>query len=255
MSGLTLSPRRVGLLMRHDLASQKKSLITGIATISGITLAAFLITSATGGPRVVMTNLFANILVIGGFIASSVTFTEMHEQRTGMHYLMLPGSVLEKYAAKLLLTSLGWTAAVTVVTAVVTALGAGIASIFFAENPGIIVPSDRAQWTTIASYLVSQSVFLFGSIYFRKTAFLKTALSALVAVFTFAVVWILAIRVFYASAFTEHFGGPGFQSVRLTAQGESFLSGLEVVGKTLAWAVVPVFFWIAGVLRLRETEV
>jgi hypothetical protein len=173
---------------------------------------------------------------------------------------MLPGSALEKFAAKLLLTSVGWAAAVTVMTAVATALGAGIASVFFSVNPGIIVPLDREQWMIIATYLVSQSVFLFGSIYFRKTAFLKTALSVIAAAFVFALIWILAVRIYYAPMLIELFGGSDFQSVKienvqLTPRGVAFLSRLEVAGKVLSWAVVPLFFWTVGLFRLRETEV
>ena len=64
MNALTLSPRRVGLLMRHDLASQKKSLTIAALVIAGLTIGTYVITSAAGGSSVALESLFGNILVI-----------------------------------------------------------------------------------------------------------------------------------------------------------------------------------------------
>ena len=259
MNTLTFSPRRVGLLMRHDVASQKKSLLTGFLVIAGVTLGVFLITAASGGPREVLTNMFSNILLIGGFITASMAFSELQEQKTGVHYMMLPGSTLEKFTSKLLLTSIGWTVAVVIVFALGTVLGEAISSIFFATSPGIVLPTTRDMWITIATYLVSHSIFLFGSIYFRKAAFIKTAGSVIAAAFSLALIWVLVVRFAYAPALGTGTaaGGAGINitGVQLTLQGETFLGTLGTVGDILYWAAMPIFFWILGILRLRETEV
>jgi len=261
MNTLILSPRRIGLLMRHDLAAQKKSLITGMLVIAGITFGVFLVTSASGGPREVLTNMFANILLIGGYVTASMAFSELQEQKTGIHYMMLPGSTLEKFVAKLLLTSIGWTVAVVVVFALATVLGAAVSSIFFATNPGIVLPTTRDVWITIATYLVTHSVFLFGSVYFRKAAFIKTAAGTMGTAFALALIWVLVFRFVFAAAFAHPWPGtaPGvritIEDVELTSQGIAFLGTLRTIGDLAYWVAMPVFFWIVGVLRLRETEV
>jgi hypothetical protein len=259
MNTLTLSPRRVGLLMRHDLASQKKSLVTGMLVIAGVTLGVFLITAASGGPREVLTNMFSNILLIGGFVTASMAFNELQEQKTGIHYMMLPGSALEKFLAKLLLTSIGWAVAVIVVFALGTILGVAISSIFFATNPGIVLPATRDTWVSIATYLVSHSIFLFGSIYFRKAAFIKTAAGVIGAAFALALIWVLVARFVFAPAFGAQMNagvaGVTIEHISLTERGISFLATLESIGKVIYWAVMPIFFWVVGLLRLRETEV
>ena len=259
MNTLTLSPRRIGQLMRHDLASQKKSLLTGMLVIAGITLGVFLITAASGGPREVLTNMFSNILLIGGFVTASMAFSELQEQKTGIHYMMLPGSTLEKFVSKLLLTSIGWALAVVIVFALGTVLGVAISSIFFATNPGIVLPTTRDMWITIATYLVSHSIFIFGSIYFRKAAFIKTAAGVIGAAFSLALIWVLVVRFVYAPAFGAELGAGGagvtLEQIELTPRGMSFLGTLRTIGDILYWAVMPIFFWVVGVLRLRETEV
>jgi len=264
MSTLTLSPRRVGLLIRHDLASQRKSLTTGFLVIAGVAFGIFLLASATGGRSAVLANTFVNILLIGGYVTSSVAFSELHDPKTGTHYMMLPGSTLEKYTAKLLVTSVGWTVAVIVVFAVGTVLGYLVSLVFFAENPGVYLPASRGVWISIATYLVTQSIFLFGSIYFRKVAFLRTALSVFVVAISLGIIYLVAIRIFFAPAFVGTFEtvrgveqmitGPNGVSLTDFAV-ESIFPVLETLQRILLWVVTPVFFWVAGVIRLRETEV
>lgn len=263
MNTLTLSPRRVGILMRHDIVTQSKNILTGFATLAGVVIALFLIASASGGGAEFHASLFMNILVIGGFVVSSTAFSELNDQKTGIHYLMLPGSTLEKYVAKLLLTSIGWTVSVLVLYILATVVGTLLGGLFFATTPGVFLPASRTIWTTIASYLVAQSIFLFGSIYFRKVAFLKTALTAIVVAFSLGIVFVLAARLIFAPVFTGFFemapqytGSNPMVALNLdSARGQALVRGLEAAGDVLTWIVTPIFFWVAGVLRLRETEV
>jgi hypothetical protein len=264
MSTLTFSPQRLGLLIRHDLASQRKSLTTGFLVIAGVAFGIFVLASATGGTSAVLANVFVNVLLIGGYVTSSMAFSELHDSKTGTHYVMLPGSTLEKYTAKLLITSVGWTVAVIVVFAIGTVLGYLVSLVFFAENPGVYLPASRGVWISIGTYLVTQSIFLFGSIYFRKVAFLRTALSVIVVAISLGIIYLIAIRIFFAPAFTGVFEtvrgveqmitGPNGASISEFAA-QSILPVFETLQKVLLWVVTPVFFWVVGVMRLRETEV
>ena len=263
MNTLTLSPRRVGILMRHDIVRQSKSIVTGFATLAGIVIGLFLIASASGGGDEFHTSLFVNILVIGGFVVSSTAFSELSDPKTGIHYLMLPGSTLEKYVAKLLLTSIGWTVSVLVLYVLASVVGTLLGGLFFATTPGVFLPASRAIWVSIAGYLVAQSVFLFGSIYFRKVALLKTALAAIVVAFSLGIVWVFATRLAFAPLFTGFFelaphysGSNPMAALDLDpARAQALARGIEAAGDVLTWIVTPILFWVVGILRLRETEV
>ncbi|MFW6312463.1 MAG: hypothetical protein ACOC2N_01090 [Spirochaetota bacterium] len=261
---LAVSPQRVGLLMRHDLATQRKSLTTAFITLAGVTFGLFMFAAATAGGAGFHESVFANILFIGGYVVSSTAFAELHDPKSGVHYLMLPGSSLEKYLARLLLTSIGWTLAVLVGYIVMTGLSAAVAGIFFDTHPGVFLPARRAIWGGIGTYLVTQSIFLFGSIYFRKVAFLRTALSTIVVAISLGLIYLVAIRVFFAPAFIGAFETVGGVEQMITGPNgvgitefalESVVPVFETLQRILLWVVTPVFFWIAGVLRLRETEV
>jgi len=255
--------RRVGLLMRDYLAMQKKSLITGFAAIAGIGFGAFLITSASGGDALVLRTMFLNILLIGGYVSASVSFTDLHDGKTGVHYLMLPGSSLEKYVSRLLLTSVGWVAATIATFVAATSLGAVVSGIFFETRPDVFLPTGRALWISIATFLVTQPIFVFGSIYFRKVAFLKITLSAMAVAFSLAILYLIAARLLFAPAFTGLFETAGDAGDIVLGNGmtmEEFAVAklvpvMTTVQRTLTWVLVPVFFLVAGVLRLRETEV
>lgn len=257
---ITLNPRRIGALMRHDLQTNLKSLLSAMGTIASIAIVLFVITSWTSDPgdsmREFHPSLFLNFLLIGGYVVSSVAFTQMHEPTKGIHYMMLPGSTTEKYVARLLLTSVGWTVVTIVVYTAATVVAAAIATPIFDRTPGVFLPVGRELWRGIASYLVTQSVFLFGSIYFKKAAFFKTVLVAWASGIAIGVVYVAAGRIAFAQAFTGLFEAVNIENVfRLTPQSESLLDGLSTVGRVLGWVVMPIFFWTVGLLRLRETEV
>ncbi|MFP4112991.1 MAG: hypothetical protein ACOC2Y_00030 [Spirochaetota bacterium] len=261
MNTLTLSPQRLLLLIRRDLVTERKDALNGLATLTGIVVALFMISSATGDTGGDFhSSLFINILVIGGFVVSSMAFSDLKDPKTGLNYIMIPGSTLEKYLAKLLLTSVGWTLAVIMGYTAATALAATIAPLFFATTPGFFLPVGRDIWNAIAAYLVTQSVFLFGSVYFKKAAFIKTALWAVLAAASLAIVYLATVRLAFAPAFEGFFlVRPGIDSQFVPGVPDDVLERLQdtltVSGKILYWAVMPVFFWVAGVLRLRETEV
>lgn len=263
MNPLTLSPHRVAILMRHDLVTNGKSIVTAFATLAGVVVGLFLIASATGGSGEFHSSLFVNILLIGGFVVSSTAFSELTDPKTGIHYLMLPGSTLEKYLAKLLLTSIGWTVSILGLYVLATAVATLLGSLFFAATPGVFLPTSRAIWLSIAGYLVSQSIFLFGSIYFRKVAFLKTALAAIVVAFSLGILFVLTTRLVFAPVFTGFFemapqysGSNPMVALNIDpTRAQALARGLEAAGDVLTWIVTPIFFWVVGVLRLRETEV
>jgi hypothetical protein len=243
--------------MRNDVSVARTPAIM-LAAASGATLILYVLTAWGAGSPTFHEVVYPILLVVLGYILSSFAFSDIHEPRTGAYALTAPGSTLEKYVAKVLLTSVGWAIAVTLVYMATTALGAGLARLIFGHSHGIFVPRGRGMWELIAGYLVSQSIFVLGSVYFKKAAFLKTVLAATVIGIIFAVFFTFAFRVIYWGEFARFW--PSEAEMNAVARAaQPVIEWFARVGTRITdiarWTVVPIFFWVAGYVRLRETEV
>ena len=260
MNNKLLSPQRLGALLRHDIVAQKKTILSGGGAIAGAVIVLTLLASAIEGDASTTgfhSTLFSNILFIGGYITTSLVFADLHKSSEGIRYLMIPGSTLEKLIARLVITSVGYTVFVGIVYTAASAIGAGLGQLIFSGSPGVFLHNNAEVWEAIGQYLVTQSAFLFGSIYFKKSAFLKTVLTFGAVGFGLGIVYLLTARVLFAPAFT------GFLTITGTLEDyfpdpRGLQRIAEVIGSledVMVYVVGPLFFWIVSYLRLRETEV
>lgn len=250
------NPSRVVVLMRHDLQPQLKSLLNGLLAAAGIAFGLMMLTSLNPANSAAFhASTFSNLLFIGGYIVSSMAFSELQDEKRGLHYLMLPGSAVEKYIARLLLTSVGWVVAALVTYIAATALGAAVAQPLFGRSPGVFLPTSSDTWETIGYYLITQSAFVFGSVYFRKAAFIKTVAAAVAVALSIALIGLVVGRIAFADLFV------GVLQTRanvaeLVVTGPRFdgvIRAFDTVRLTLLYVSAP-FFWVVGVIRLGETE-
>lgn len=257
-NAMTLNPRRTWRLVKNDVVANYKNAAIGLGAASGVILLLTVLTNIGGSSSAFHVPVYTNLLLIGGYIVASIAFVDLHDDRKGLHYLTLPGSLLEKYVGRVLLTSVGWAIVSTVAYMVVTLVGAGLAEWFFGSSHGVFVPSSSWSWNLIATYLVSQSIFVFGSIYFKKAAFLKTVLAIFVAVVVYAVFLALSARLIFFDSFARFIPTQtemdALQTM-LAPRALRYEAVLERIGDIVGWTLVPIFFWTAGYLRLRETEV
>jgi hypothetical protein len=250
------NPSRVVVLMRHDLQPQLKSLLNGLLAAAGIAFGLMILASiGPASSAAFHASTFSNLLFIGGYVVSSMAFSELQDEKRGLHYLMLPGSAVEKYVARLLLTSVGWVAAALITYVAATALGAAVAQPLFGRSPGVFLPTTGATWETIGYYLITQSAFVFGSVYFRKAAFIKTVAAAVAVALSIALIGLVVGRIAFADLFV------GVLQTRsnvaeLVVTGPRFdgvIRAFDTVRLALLYVSAP-FFWVVGVMRLRETE-
>ncbi len=257
MSAVTLQPRRTWLLMRNALSVARTPAIL-IAATSGVALILYVFTSIGGGSPQFHLAVYPILLFGLGYIVSSFSFQEIHDPRAGIYELTSPGSILEKYVARILLTSVGWTIAVTLAYMLTTVIGAGVAGLIFGESHGIFVPNNGVFWEMIATYLVSQSIFVFGSIYFKKAAFFKTVLVAVLLAIIYAFFFLVVLGMAYWDVFARII--PTDAEINaviaaVTPYGIRVAMTLRRVLDWAGWIAVPIFFWLVGYVRLRETEV
>jgi len=273
------SPRRFGQLLLREVVSGYRGLLIAMAAVGGslvliAALTAFGIAVSGGfaraGADTFYFGFFQNLVYLGGFIVTSLAFREMWHNGGGIFYLTIPGSIFEKFVSKLLVTSVGFAVGSTVFFTAVAALAEGVTWLIAGTGHGFFNPFDPAVLHTIVVYLVVQSAFLLGSVWFRKLAFVKTVLWAALFLIAVGIIAAVVARIALADQFAWHTVQAGGRSIggwswnlgnaqmqELFAPGTRGYQGLavfETIARVGSWVVAPVF-WLAAYFRLGEVEV
>jgi hypothetical protein len=259
-------PRRFFLLLRRDFIAGYRGLLVMAAAVGGAVfvlsvLSAFFSARDTG----LYFAVFGWLLFLGGYIYTGSAFRELHQAGTGPQYLMLPGSTLEKLVSKVLASSVGYAAAVLLVTSASAAVSELVDRLLFGTGHRMFDPFDPVVYRSVALYLVTSPVFLLGSVWFKRLVVLKTALSISVLFIGLAIVAGAVTRLL----FSGFFAGP-FPPWRAPDAFGRYFSGsipprsaLEIMWKNgviptflklLFWAAMPAACWLISYLRLAETE-
>ena len=256
-----LSLRRLGLLLRRDFAGGYKGVLIAMAAVGGFVILSRVLSAFLRQPGATHPTFYIQLLFIGGFIVTSLTFKELHLNGQGIFYLTLPGSALEKFLSKLLVTSVGYAIGSLAFYAAVSAAAEGINRLIFGYGNPFFNPFDRNVLLALAAYLVTQSVFLVGSVYFRRLALVKTVLylvlfGIVLAIVTGLAAWFLfrdyaAGRAIAFEPYMNELGASGDVERVLRPLAEKFILG----GRLLFWIAVAPVGWVISYLRLRETEV
>ncbi len=259
VQGLNL--RRLGLLLRRDFSSGYKTVLIAMLAVGGFVLLVSVLSTFSGEGGPIHTMLYIQLLFIGGLIVTSLTFRELHLNGQSVFYLTLPGSSLEKFLSKLLVTSVGYAFGSLFFYTAVSSAAEGINRAIFGYGHAFLNPFQREIMMAIAVYLICQAVFLVGSIYFRKLAFVKTALYlVLFSIFVSVLVGVTGYIIFrdYADGgninlepYMNELGRSGALQTMIGPLAERFW----VAAKALFFSAVAPVCWIISYLRLREKEV
>ncbi len=272
------NPRRFGQLLLRELVSGYRGLLIAMAAVGGslvlITALSAIGIAVGGAPARASTGFYfgfyQNLLLLGGFIVTSLAFREVWSNGGGIFYLTIPGSLFEKFVSKLLVTSVGFAVGSTIFFTAAAAVAEGVSYLIAGGGHGFFNPLVPEVLRLMVIYLVTQSLFLVGSIWFRRLAFIKTALWAALFALAAGIVAVIAIRVGLAPHFAWHtvtaghvqIGGWSLnlaneQLVALFAPGTRGYAGLETfatIGRVAFYLMAPVC-WIAAYFRLAEAEV
>jgi hypothetical protein len=271
------SPRRFGHLLLREMAASYRSLLIAMAAVGGGVLVISLLTGlgVTMSARTgtisgdYFLGFYQNLLFVGGLVVTSLAFREIRQNGGGIFYLTIPGSIFEKFATKLLLTSVGYAVGSAVFFTAVAAISHGITLLIFGVGPGLFNPLSVGILRLMLIYIAVQSVVLLGSVWFRRIAIVKTALSATIFVLGAALIVAAVGRIALSGHFAWHAatnetfkGGWSFnlgqdRLNQVFSPGTSAYAGLmvfRVIGKVLLWLAAPAA-WLAGYFRLREVEV
>ncbi len=256
-----LNPKRFLHLILNELVSNYKAILIAIGSVFGVLL--IINVASVGSYKEWNFNLvfYPLVLFIGGFVVSSMAFSELFIKPRNIHYLSLPASSVEKLLAKLLLTTVGYILISLVLYEVFTLIASGITNIFFGIGHPVFNPFHPLIWKMIRLYIITQSVIFFGSVYFKKLALIKTML----ALSAFGTAISILAGIIFRIVFAHYFKGMSFIGGPEFMQSFSFDPGMgpdiEKLMKFSAQAVkiaffwvMPVFFWVVSYFRLKETE-
>jgi hypothetical protein len=261
------SVRRLFLLLRRDFAHGYQAVLIAMAAVGGSLLVLSFLSMLGRPGQEFYSPFYAGLLFLGGFLYTSGAFREMHAQGSGAFYLTLPGTTLEKLLSKLLVTSVGYTAAVLVFVTGMSALSEILNRALFSTGHSLFNPLSPVTLKMAAWYLVLQSAYLLGSVWFRKVVFLKTLLAEIVVGIGVAIAAVVIFRVAFGGIVAGGHLRPEVSQFFSLEDGSFSLNGHAVdsltriaqvfstIARVLLWGAFAPVCWVAAYFRLRETEV
>ncbi|MDC7239205.1 MAG: hypothetical protein PQJ50_02470 [Spirochaetales bacterium] len=259
----TFDPKRFYLLFRKDLLQGYKTLIITAAAVLGASFIILFISTAGGryggGAGSAATGLFFPLLWGGGLIFTSMVFKEAHSANRIHYWLMTPASRLEKFLEKLLLSTVFYVLALMVVFFAATGLNSLVFRIFFDYSPGVFNPFTRYVWINVGNYMIVQSIFFLGAIWFRKYNFIKTVLTINVLQLALTIILGgLGYLIFRAPIREAMLGNSVYFMNAGQILTQNFIrmnSTLVVLLKILYFGLLAPFFWFLSWMRMREVEI
>ena len=195
------------------------------------------------------TDSYVSALLIGGFIISSLAFSETDRLLRRISYLMLPVSTLERFICMWLLTSVGWLIVFTVSFMIYALIANPIGNMVFPDTTfKTFNPFGMVARQTMLTYGALQGVFLVGAAYFRKYVLPKTMITI------FIIFGLVGLTLFFS--LKEQFLADHY----CTTEGECELVDAFAVhpvwfiAKGIFWYTLAPLTWVLSYWGLKEQE-
>ncbi len=233
--------RQFNFVVRQATLYRNRWLIAA-AAIFGILLLVSLFTAYTNPAGLVgVKTFYSTVFMITGLIFTSQIFMELHAPNQAYSFLTLPVSTLEKLVGSWLLTSPVFILVYTVATYAIYLLSALISGV--GVSPASFFTAELGQ--TIASYMVIQTIFLWGACYFRKNNFLKTVLSLLLLFIVLGAYGGLLVWLFFGNNL----------NVEPKADTEALVENtLQPILSFLYWGVLGPYMLVTTYFTLKERQ-
>ena len=175
---LSFSVRRLWLLIRHDFLAEWHY----YAYMFGISAPViFLLSLQQYHYGVVDTSMhqtmFGYALFIWGIWATSHVFHAIYDRTLKEAYLLLPASTLEKILARLLPLTVGFGIVLPVYFIALSIVIEYFNLVFFGVSRPLFNPFDPGTWEQFGYYIIVQSLFFLGAVWFKGLVLLKTVLA------------------------------------------------------------------------------
>lgn len=250
--------KRLKLLLMRQLSFNSKALLIATGAVMGLIMfigtMVLIFSFKTIEQAPFLNSIFPSFFIVG-FIFTSIVFSELNSPHRGYMYLTLPASALEKLASAWLICSIGFVLYFLVVMYLLNFYFIGIAALFTTKSVSVFNLFDPGILKIFGVYLVTQSVFFLGSLYFRRLNFLKTVLALFVVSFAIALFSSILSKILFFS----HSGNMPWWAMNISnhqAGMKHFAEDIIVpAAKILFWGCTAPFFLLVSYYRLKEREV
>lgn len=249
-----LSMPRLGWLLRADLMLRSRTVLIASGALVALIVALGIFTAIYGNPSSnIYPAWFYGMLFVGGPIAASYSFAELHDKSRNQAYLLQPASALEKTLSRLVIVTLLFVPFVFALLTVVSWLNASISLLLVGQALPMFSPSDYLSAEILGQALVLQSVFFLGAAWFRKSHFLKTSFAAPLIVIGLTAV--AALILWLVNRDLVMALEPGMRDSDLVRSNLLLFNTAEAIGPVLYYVILPPFCWWVAWLRVKETQV
>jgi hypothetical protein len=249
---------RLGLLIKKQWFDNAKLYSLSILALIGLLAIIFIFWAIANENRYDEEDTYIVFLILlfgAGLIFASTTFGALSDKAKGTYWLSIPATHLEKLLCGIFYSLIAFLAVYLVSFFIIQQ----ITFAFIRINPDndIRYMSNLKEPAILFFYifLALQSLFILGSVYFERFAFIKTILAALFIIFLF----MLAGISFAKNLLPHNSGMRGLTSFSIYGDNEMKLYRLApwiedtIIALTkFIWAPV---FWVATYFRLKEKEI
>jgi hypothetical protein len=240
---------RFWLLLKVELYRIRKGILMTCIITFGLLFTILILETLLSNEKVFTAHQvnYAIGLLAGGFIISSLSFSDLSHSLKRYNYLTLPASTLEKFLSMLILSCVCWLITFSLAYIAYTYAANSVGHLLFSNV--IYMPfklSGRTPTGAIKYYIVLQGLFLVGAVHFRGFVFPKTILSILIFGMICGIIFYLfmADLLKYDSEFLFKFkplhGTPVYQIWHLI--------------EWMFWWLLAPLCWITSYTALKEQE-
>lgn len=190
------------------------------------------------------------VFFITGLIYTSLIFSELNSTHRAYLYFSIPASAFEKLLSAWLLSSIMYVLFGIILIYIVNFYYILVAGVFTSKTVELVNLFNLDVLKTFGTYMVIQSIFFLGAIYFRRVNFLKTLLAGFVFMVIISIYSGLLLKLLFGSTSLESKNFVGGVNIAFTAE---FV--IIPIAKYLFWLAIAPFFLIVSYFRLKERQV
>jgi len=230
------------LYKRYCIENRRKLLQTLLGIFLGTAVISFLCSNETDGLIAVPVCI---AVFIAMYLASTIFSIDLSRKENALHYLLVPANSYEKLVANLIIVHIFVNLVLLLTLFAGIIVGSSLWSLYFQEKmiSFHILQKLCVNILTIDNileFIGFQATFIFGSVYFRRRAFIKTFLSL--------VIFSLGISLLGLLIFTVFRTGPGYYYLNT----DRVLSEWNNKLTNMVWILG---CWVLTFFRLKETEI